>query len=116
MIKLNRRGSILVYVLVTGVIVSMIASGLLRMVMMNYAAVDRTGLSAIRRKEAESLLNVAVSYWSTVNSVCSSIPMFACSGPAGTCSCTCSHPELGSIVVTGAPLLTCTITVTSRAY
>lgn len=90
MIKLNRRGSVLVHVLITGVIVAFIASGLLRMVLMNYIAVDRATKGAQNRKESEAMLNRALTYWNQANQVCANIPGgFSCSGVPGTCDCTC---------------------------
>ena len=92
MIKLSRRGSVLVHVLITGVIVALIAAGLLRMVLMNYIAVDRAGKGAANRKESDALLNRALSEWNRTNLVCSNIPGpggFTCSGVPGTCGCTC---------------------------
>ncbi len=90
MIKLNSRGSVLVHVLVTGVIVAFIAAGLLRMVLMDYIVVDRVAKGAQNRKEAEALLNRAVTYWNEANKVCSNIPGgFNCTGVPGTCNCSC---------------------------
>jgi Tfp pilus assembly protein PilX len=87
---MNRRGSVLVHVLITGVIVAFIASGLLRMVLMNYIAVDRATKGAQNRKEAEAMLNRALTYWNQANQVCANIPSgFTCSGVPGTCNCTC---------------------------
>ena len=92
MIKLGRRGSVLVHVLITGVIVALIAAGLLRMVLMNYIAVDRAAKGTANRKESEALLSRALSEWNRTNLVCSDIPGpggFTCSGVPGTCNCTC---------------------------
>ncbi len=87
---MNRRGSVLVHVLITGVIVAFIASGLLHMVLMNYVAVDRASKGAQNRKEAESMLNRALTYWNLANAVCANIPGgLNCSGTPGTCACTC---------------------------
>ncbi len=80
----------LVHVLVTGVIVAFIAAGLLRMALMNYIVVDRATKGAENRKEAEALLNRAVTYWNQANKVCSNIPGgLNCTGVPGTCSCSC---------------------------
>lgn len=88
--KLNSRGSVLVHVLITGVIVAFIASGLLHMVLMNYIAVERASKGAQNRKEAESMLNRALTAWNAANAVCSNIPGgLNCSGIPGTCECTC---------------------------
>ena len=90
MIKINRRGSVLIHVLITGVIVAFIAAGLLRMVLMNYIAVDRATKGAQNRKESEAMLNRALTYWNQANQVCAPIPGgFNCSGAPGTCDCIC---------------------------
>lgn len=90
MTNAKSRGSVLIHVLVTGVIVAFIAAGLLRMVMMNYVAVDRATKGAGNRKESEAMLNRALSYWNQTNQVCSNIPGgFSCVGVPGTCSCSC---------------------------
>ena len=96
MIKSNRRGSVLVHVLVTGVVVAFIAAGMLRMVMMNYIAVDRVAKGTANRKEAEAMLNRAITYWNISGQVCSNIPGgFNCTGAPGTCNCYC--PNAGTI-------------------
>ncbi len=82
----------LVHVLITGVIVAFISAGLLRMVLMNYVAVDRAAKGSANRKESEAMLNRAISEWNRTNLVCSNIPGvggFSCSGVPGTCGCTC---------------------------
>jgi hypothetical protein len=90
LIKLNRRGSVLVHVLITGVIIAFISAGMLRMVMMNYIAVDRVAKGAANRKEAEAMLSRALTYWSISGQVCSAIPGgFGCTNAPGTCNCSC---------------------------
>lgn len=119
MIKLNRRGSVLVHVLITGVIVAFIAAGMLRMVLMNYIAVDRAAKGAANRKEAEAMLQRAITYWNKSNIVCSSdATYFPCATPSvtspGTCSCACpSAAAVPRVVVTGGGPPPCTITVIS---
>ena len=90
MINLNHRGSVLVHVLITGVIVAFISAGMLRMVMMNYIIVDKATKGAQNRKESEAMLNRAITYWNQTNQVCSNIPGgFSCTGVPGTCACSC---------------------------
>lgn len=118
MIKLNNRGSVLLHVLVTGIIVAFIASGLLRMVLMNYIAVDRAAKGAQNRKEAEAMLQRALTYWNKTNSVCSSDPsFFVCTGAGvGLNQCNCSCPSgsaLPRVVATGGGAPPCGITVIS---
>lgn len=118
MIKLDRRGSVLIHVLITGVIVAFIASGLLNMVMMNYIAVDRATKGAQNRKEAEAMLQRALTYWNKTNSVCSTDAFnFVCTGGgvgANQCNCACpSASALPRVVVTGGGAPPCVITIIS---
>lgn len=117
MIKINRRGSVLIHVLITGVIVAFIAAGLLRMVLMNYIAVDRATKGAQNRKQAEAMLQRALTYWNKSNSVCSTTPLFVCSGAgvgANTCNCACpSAAAVPRVVASGGGAPPCVITVTS---
>lgn len=118
MIKLNNRGSVLLHVLVTGIIVAFIAAGLLRMVLMNYIAVDRAAKGAQNRKEAEAMLQRALTYWNKTNSVCSTdASFFVCTGAgvgANQCNCACpSAAALPRVVVTGGGAPPCVITVIS---
>lgn len=87
---MNQRGSVLVHVLVTGVIVALIATGVLRMTLMNYSAVSRATSGVQNKKEAEAMLHRAVTYWGQSGVVCSDIPGgLSCSGTPGSCSCDC---------------------------
>jgi len=119
LIKSYRRGSVLIHVLVTGVIVAFIAAGLLRMVLMNYIAVDRATKGAQNRKEAEAMLQRAITYWNKSNVVCSSDAVFfPCATPSitspGTCSCACpSAAAVPRVEVTGGGAPPCTITIIS---
>ena len=118
MIRFSRRGSVLIHILVTGVIVSIIAAGLLRMTLMSYIAVDRAAKGAQNRKEAEGMLNRAITYWNASGIVCSTDANFTCATPSatspGTCSCACpSAVALPRVEVSGGGAPPCTITVIS---
>lgn len=113
---MNQRGSVILHVLVTGVIVAVIAAGMLRITLMNYIATERASAGQKNRKEADALLNRALTYWNETNTVCSdNIPGLPCSPPStippGTCSCTCGTTP--SIVVTGGGPPPCTINIIS---
>lgn len=116
MIKLNKRGTILIHVLITGVVVATIAAGLMKMVLMNYIIVDKATKGTQNRKEAESALGNLISYWNA-NGVCTSFSGYACS--SGSSPCTCTGPAApGSavsptVVVTGAAPGPYTITINS---
>ncbi len=113
--KLGRRGSVLIHVLITGVVVAFIAAGMLRMVLMNYSAVDRVTKGSTNRKEAEAMLNRAISTWNQ-SGVCSNFTGFTCN--AGSSPCTCTGSAAGgavnpTIVVTGSSPGPYTITLNS---
>lgn len=113
------RGSVLVHVLMTGVIVAIIAAGLMRMTMLRYIASARATSGVAARRQADAALNRALTYWNSVNIVCSAVPGYNCapiSGSApGTCNCTCT-PTLGTeatIVVSGGGAPPCNINITT---
>lgn len=104
MIKNKRRGSILIHVLITGVVVSTIAAGLMKMVLMNYIIVAKATQGTQNRKEAESILNTALSDWNR-DGVCSDFTGYSCGG-GPPCLCT-GNAAAGSLTspsiqVTGA--------------
>jgi hypothetical protein len=122
LIKQNSRGSVLIHVLVTGVIVAFIAAGLLRMVLMNYIAIDRASKGTQNRKEADAMLQRALTYWNKSRIVCSTDATYFPCTPSytvapGTCNCACpSAGALPRVEVTNGPVGTtppCTITVIS---
>lgn len=103
--KLSQKGSILIHVLVTGVIVATIAAGLMSVLMMQYQAAHRAQLSHKGRLEAEELLHHIVTSWNA-NGSCSNItatanfPALTCSGGSGSpaCGCTCTA-TVGGITI-----------------
>lgn len=101
----NRRGSVLIHVLITGAVVAAIAAGLMKMVLMNYIVVDKATKGTQNRKEAESALNGLVSYWNA-NGVCTSFNGYSCNQSFSPCTCT-GPAQAGSavsptVVVSGA--------------
>lgn len=86
-----RRGSVLLQVLVTSVVVSIIAAGLMSMVMSRHTLSVRSAESAAKRKDADAAFNLLMSHWNVPgNGVCSSVMGYSCSGSPGTCGCVCS--------------------------
>lgn len=115
-----RRGSVLVHVLVTGVIVCVIAAGLARMLLLRYAAVQRVQEGTAGRKSAEGGLNRLLGVWNRTNIVCSNIAGggYTCSPASvsspGTCNCTCTGGAGDpTVVVSGGGAPPCTVTATS---
>lgn len=120
---MSRRGSILIHVLMTGVVVAVIAAGLMRMTMLRYVASARATSGGAARKQADAALNRALTYWNKDNVVCkNNVPGYACSPasatPPGVCDCVCT-PTLATeatIEVTdpdGTPGPPCDISITS---
>jgi len=91
----RERGSVLVYVLVTALVVSVIAAGLTRMILNRYYAVEREASGVRNRKLAESGFDRLSAYWNTAgagnsNNVCAAPPAgigYSCSGTTSGCSC-----------------------------
>jgi Tfp pilus assembly protein PilX len=116
--RLSKRGSVLVHVLMTGVVVAIIAAGLMRMTMLRYVASSRAAGGTQARRQADAALNRALTYWNQNNVVCgNSIPGYTCapfsSTPPGVCNCTCTPSVSGqaTIVVTGGGAPPCSITI-----
>lgn len=96
---MRAKGSVLIHVLITSVIVAVISAGLMRMVLLNYTATQRAAEGVQGRKSAESSLDRMVAAWSQTNSFCASFTGYACSGV--------SNNVCGG---TGAQVCTCTPT------
>lgn len=124
-----KKGSVLIHVLVMGIIVAIIASGLMSVLMMQYRATSRTTESNKARAQAEELLAQIITTWS-VNGSCTTIPptvnfpQLTCAGGSGAapsvCGCTCTATVNGVVVgVTnttnvGTPNGTCQIKLSSN--
>ena len=89
---MSARGSVLIHVLVTGVLVAFIAAGLLRISLMRYEVTARTQRSVENKRSAEAALNRALSYWGSASSKCTSFPGYTCTNP-DTCACTCTPSD-----------------------
>lgn len=115
--KREQRGSVLAHVLVTSVVVSLIAAGLLRMVLMDHMANERLAVGDRGKKSAETALNQVMGVWNKANIVCSdaSAVGYSCDplsvSTPGACSCICIKAGAPTIAVTGAP--PCTVTITT---
>lgn len=114
----SERGSILLHVLVTGVLVAMIASSLLQMTMLRYQVTARANSGAQKKRSDQAALNQLISFWNAANSRCvNNLPGYSCAGAAGTCSCTCTPVSVGepTIYVSGPNGGPCTIQIVSSA-
>jgi|CXWL01.1.fsa_nt_gi hypothetical protein len=91
---MNKKGFVLLHVIVLALIVASVTAGLARMLLMNYTATQRAVKGGQNRKEADALLSRATSYWSATGTVCANIPGIGACAPApspapGVCNCSC---------------------------
>ncbi len=91
----GRRGSVLLHVLVTGVLVALIAATLMRMSMLRYTISHRGGAAIVEKRYDQAGFNSIMTNWNLANTVCANnVPNYTCApasgGPPGTCGCTCT--------------------------
>jgi hypothetical protein len=91
----SKKGSVLIHVLLTGVLVSLLAAGLLSVMMLEYQVVERGGMSARGKGVAEKSLNVVFAYWTSGGgTVCANnLPSGYSITGAGACGCEVTGPE-----------------------
>jgi hypothetical protein len=94
---MNKRGSVLLHVLVTGALLALIAGTLLRMALLRYQVTVHTTLTNQERRSDEAALNMVIGAWNSVNTACSQPAVLvnynctpASAVPPGNCGCTCS--------------------------
>jgi hypothetical protein len=91
----GRRGSVLLHVLVTGVLVALISATLLRMSMLRYTISHRGAAAIVEKRYDQAGFNSVLTNWNIANTVCANnVPNYTCSPasvtPPGTCGCTCT--------------------------
>jgi Tfp pilus assembly protein PilX len=95
----SRRGSILVHVLLTGIVVALIAATLLRMALLRYQMGARGAAMLVAKRADQSALAEVMTMWNVNNATCSNLPAgqsnYSCvpgapPTPPGVCGCTCS--------------------------
>lgn len=87
---MNRKGHVLVHVLITTIIVVIIAAGLAQTLLMRYTAGARANDDAVQKAAAQAGLNQAITTWNSGgNSICAALPgpWISKSGGAGACNC-----------------------------
>ena len=111
---MRRRGSILVQVLMTSVVVAVIAAGLMNMLMRRAALINRAREGVMARRKADSSFGVIMSRWNEAGMTCAnSVPGFSLSGTPGSCACTYDdsatpqNPDISARLVAGR----CTLTI-----
>lgn len=94
----GERGSVLVQVLITTVVVSTIAAGLMQLALLSYTVTARAAGSAALKKRAESSFNALMVQWN-LSGVCTSLAGEYNCVLAGI-NCTCTPTGTDSPVVT----------------
>jgi len=114
-------------VLVTSVLVSIFAAGILRMAMLRYKANSRNEYVMKEKRLDQSALNTIVTSWAAAGSgatgygvsCANNVPNYSCSpasvAPPGTCGCTCTpttvtNPPQPTVTTAGTPA-NCTLTI-----
>jgi hypothetical protein len=89
--RFNKRGSILLNVMVMSVVVAYISAAILRMALLRYKLNSRAIYITQEKRADTGALSALTGAWA-VNGLCSSVlPIYDCHGwTAGTCGCTCS--------------------------
>ena len=92
----DERGSILLHVMVTSVLVSIVAAGILRMSMLRYQLGHRSEVILQEKRDDSGALGGFIGVWNVNGQPCSGVPAAgtwgggSCSNP-GVCSCTCTQ-------------------------
>lgn len=110
----KERGSILLHVMVTSVVVLFISAAILRLALMRYKMNSRNEYVIKEKRGDTGALGALTSTWA-VNGLCSSAPpIYTCAGATvGNCGCTCT-PNAGSpypTVETAGTAASCKLTI-----
>jgi hypothetical protein len=113
------KGSVLIQVLLTAVIVSIIAAGMMNLILLRATAIKRSQAGATGLANANSGLDAILATWSTQNTKCfNPVPGYtggSSASPPGNCSCTYASQSNGTIitVTSGGVLGTCNLSISS---
>lgn len=92
----GRRGIVLVHVLVMSIIISLIAVGISKILLMRYVSLQRLQDGGASRRAAEGAVQSLATIWNTNNAVCSNAPTSIAStgltyaNDPGGCNCVAS--------------------------
>ncbi|MBI4677939.1 MAG: hypothetical protein HY748_10185 [Elusimicrobia bacterium] len=116
----SRRGSVMVHVLITSVIMGLLAAGMMSIVLMQYRLIHREHYGSRGKKYDEQAVSLLITYWSANADLYNGQPAYclsftpgsgvaySCGGTAGLCSCTCTpnppgfYPEVVAQIVGGS--------------
>ncbi len=92
---MNKRGSILLQVLVTGVILAMISAAILRLTLGSSFLTARVNGEMVQKRADEGGLARLSAYWNA-NGLCTSNVTigYSCSGTSGSCNCVCTPTNM----------------------
>jgi hypothetical protein len=108
---MKKRGSVILHVLVTAVVVALVMAMILRGTFLRSLMTTRSHKAAQMRRSDESTLAVLNSNWDS-NGVCSNFSSYSCTGSAGSCGCTCTSAGEPTIVTASVGAV-CQIKITS---
>lgn len=89
---MNRKGHVLIHVLITTIIVVVIAMGLAQMLLMRFTAANRASSGVAGRRLDEGAMNQIVAVWNANNAVCSNGPVASMPGNLSCPSCSTYAP------------------------
>lgn len=98
----NKKGSVLVQVLITSIIVVVIAMGLAQMLLLRYTATIRATKGTASKREAEGTLNRLAVFWAANGYCANPGGGLTCSGVTATCNaCTCTLTAIAPATING---------------
>jgi hypothetical protein len=115
----RQRGSILLHVMVTGVVVSIVAAAILRMTMLRYRLAYRSAVVTQEKRSDTAALNILITTWNSTGGYCQNAGMYTCgpaqAAPMTSCGCTCTTGTAGypPSITGGGALPNCTLSITS---
>jgi type II secretory pathway pseudopilin PulG len=98
----RERGSVLVQVLMTAVIVAVIAAGMMNLLLMRSQSIQREEERTTATGRTHGALNAVVSGWANNGGLdCTGVPGYTMGGgTAGSCNCTYTSTDGTGIVIT----------------
>lgn len=109
---MNRKGSVLLHVLVTSALVALIGASVLRLSMTrSLMAAHAINSNSVERQD-ESAMNMVFGYWNSVNAVCANPGAangYTCAGGGGANKCGCTCTPAGLTPATYPTITTCAL-------
>jgi Tfp pilus assembly protein PilX len=98
---MGKKGSVLLHVLMTGVVIALVAATLLRLTMLRYEVTAHATQTTAERRYDEAALAMLLTQWNAGNVYCANVASggvtYSCSGgaagyaaPLSNCACTCT--------------------------